>query len=390
MPSFVYFVIGLALAIPIAALAPFASDRVQQYRGEHSSKQAQKRTKHLVSQKASIKGFMADPGAFTQYLLSRILFITLVTSLIGLAPAIAAASAQGLDAFAGTVNFNGGRAFIDTQQWLFTGAALVDIVSTIVVIRIAGRAIGTYRRVHDYENYSQAVDEEISRLRDIPSATKAVIAINGSEKNKIIATPAKRVDDSQSGEAAATTEGFEDLRLSNPEGFLHTAIPVTIYLSDASIHEKVETAVELLLTSAGLEIDSSDEPQTGSWFRSIKAKMTDVADSREAAAVEAQITSTMMENLSGVLMALKPTKDAVVRVGSLLIIKVDGAVTVTQLTAMQQFYLDRNPALAKAPNFILQALSLNGARISPEPTAGANSSEPRPSPVNNETQTDVI
>ena len=56
----------------------------------------------------------------------------------------------------------------------------------------------------------------------------------------------------------------------------------------------------------------------------------------------------MLQNTGPVLQALQPTRDAVIRVGALLIIKADWAVYVYQLTAAQQAILDHQPHLAAA------------------------------------------
>ena len=60
-------------------------------------------------------------------------------------------------------------------------------------------------------------------------------------------------------------------------------------------------------------------------------------------------------------MSLQPTKDAVLRVGALLIVKVDWAVNVFQLTAAQQALLDHRPQLATSPHEIVAALGLTAA-----------------------------
>jgi hypothetical protein len=64
----------------------------------------------------------------------------------------------------------------------------------------------------------------------------------------------------------------------------------------------------------------------------------------------------MMQNLGPVLGSLQPTKDAVIRVGALLIVKVEWTVAVHQLTAAQQLLLDHQPQLLTSPHDILAAL----------------------------------
>lgn len=81
-------------------------------------------------------------------------------------------------------------------------------------------------------------------------------------------------------------------------------------------------------------------------------------DTRLVLAQDVAITATMLQNLGPVLMSLQPTKDAVHRVGALLIVKVDWVVSVHQLTAAQQATLDHRPQLACSPHEIIAALNL--------------------------------
>lgn len=156
-----------------------------------------------------------------------------------------------------------------------------------------------------------------------------------------------------------------------------SSLPVTIYLSDEGAHANVEAAVEQLVAAAGLRITRRDDPVIGSWFRRMRAAVDDaarsrtgrevaltathVADARLVLAQDAAITATFLQNLAPVISALQPTKDAVVRLGAVLLVKVDWAVSIHQLTAAQQALLDHDPRLALAPHEILTALSLTSA-----------------------------
>jgi hypothetical protein len=65
----------------------------------------------------------------------------------------------------------------------------------------------------------------------------------------------------------------------------------------------------------------------------------------------------MRSETAGQLAAVeRPTKDAVVRAGALLIVKVDWVVRIYQLTAAQQAILDHRPHLAASPQEIITAL----------------------------------
>jgi hypothetical protein len=151
-------------------------------------------------------------------------------------------------------------------------------------------------------------------------------------------------------------------------------MPVTIYLSEETDHEHVQIAVEQLVARAGLEIVDRDDPVLGSWFRAMRAAVGNavrspaarqgaltavhVADTHLVLARDAAITATLMQNLAPVIASLQNTKDAVIRVGALLVVKVDWTLNVVQLTAAQQAILDHRPRLAAAPREIVEMLNL--------------------------------
>ena len=155
-------------------------------------------------------------------------------------------------------------------------------------------------------------------------------------------------------------------------GAAETSMSVSIYLADEEIHEQVETAVEQWLGTAHFSIDTRGEPVIGSWFRRMEAGVKKavrtpagreavltgrhIADSRLVQAQDAYVTETLLRNVGPVLQALQPTKDAVVRAGALLIVKVDWVVQVYQLTAAQQAILDHQPHLVTSPGEIIAVL----------------------------------
>jgi hypothetical protein len=151
-------------------------------------------------------------------------------------------------------------------------------------------------------------------------------------------------------------------------------LPVEIYLGDSTGHERVEAAVEALARSAGLTIPERDDPVFGSWFRRMRAKLAYAARSPAAQNVlddmalraelellgraEADVTALLMANLAPLITSLHDTRDAVVRLGAVLVVKSDWVLYVNQLTARQQLVLNHNPHLLRAPDKIMQALGL--------------------------------
>ena len=180
----------------------------------------------------------------------------------------------------------------------------------------------------------------------------------------------------QEGTGAAALDLNLDRRpepVSRPASDTDT-VPVTIYLADEQIHAQVEKAVAVLLATAGLYIKDWDDPVAGSWFRRMAAGAKEAMqspagheamlavghalDSRLILAQDAEVTARLLQNLGPVLGALQPTKNAVIRVGALLIVKVDWTVNIFQLSAAQQIRLDHHPQLASSPHEIMAVLNL--------------------------------
>lgn len=161
---------------------------------------------------------------------------------------------------------------------------------------------------------------------------------------------------------------LQDLTAPDPAGTQF--VPVAIYLSDQAVHDAAERAVTDLAESADLVIASRQPPVTGSWFRRMRAVLRSpageevlatalhAADSRLALRPDAEVAAMLLQNLGPVITALQPTKDAIVRVGAVLIVKTDWMVVVHQLTSRQQLVLDHLPSLETAPHLILHELGL--------------------------------
>jgi hypothetical protein len=164
------------------------------------------------------------------------------------------------------------------------------------------------------------------------------------------------------------------------------ALPVSIYLGDDTSHEQVESALDELARSAGLIIIDREDPVLGSWFRRMRAKLAGAAQSQagqEALAdvayraelelvmrPEAEVTALLMANLAPLITSLHDTKDAVIRIGAVLIVKYDWMLYVYRLTTRQQLVLNHSPHLLVAPDKVLAALGL------PESEAAAIPADP--------------
>ncbi|WP_433262363.1 toll/interleukin-1 receptor domain-containing protein [Actinosynnema sp. CS-041913] len=146
-------------------------------------------------------------------------------------------------------------------------------------------------------------------------------------------------------------------------------VPVSIYLGDGTGHRAVESAVENALRVSGLAVVDRDDPVIGSWFRRLRAKAVGFGRSELGAtaahaaethlvhAQDAEVTARLMEHLASVIESLRPERNAVLRIGALLIVKVDGELSVLQLTPAQQYRLNHEPHLVQQPGALLHALA---------------------------------
>jgi hypothetical protein len=151
-------------------------------------------------------------------------------------------------------------------------------------------------------------------------------------------------------------------------------LSVSIYLSDERSSASVEAAVEAAVSQSELFIIERDDPIFGSYFRRMRATFRRMLASEVGSVVthavdsiliaqDAHVTSTMLQHLGPVISALQSTKDAVVRIGAVLIVKIDERLVVHQLTAKQQLQLDHQPELAMNPGKILLALELEAGTV---------------------------
>lgn len=80
---------------------------------------------------------------------------------------------------------------------------------------------------------------------------------------------------------------------------------------------------------------------------------------------QAQIDMAQSQAIAGLLAALDKTPNAIVQVGSMLIIKVRDTVVVRNLTQLEIAHWERNPELFHNPERALQELQRASDRVAP-------------------------
>jgi hypothetical protein len=150
------------------------------------------------------------------------------------------------------------------------------------------------------------------------------------------------------------------------------AFPVAIYLAIEDDHEMVEQALMLVLKAFEFEIVYSDPPVRGSWFRRFIGSARELAsdpgvekrlikveraiDMRLLLTDQANIDAAQGDAVAKLLMALENTHDALIQIGSVLLIKVDDVPVVRNLSQRELAYMEQNPALFRDPSATLQEL----------------------------------
>jgi hypothetical protein len=162
---------------------------------------------------------------------------------------------------------------------------------------------------------------------------------------------------------------------------IHHAVPVTVYLSDGDAHRDVQNAMSDLLSQFGLEVVTALPSLEGSWYRAFVTRLRNAETSDELAdrlqrvergielhllhKKQAEIDSLQGEAVAKLLTALESTPSALIQIGSVLLVKVDGIPVVRNLTQQELTYLERNPSLLRNPAAILDALQAAGQESLP-------------------------
>ncbi len=131
----------------------------------------------------------------------------------------------------------------------------------------------------------------------------------------------------------------------------------------------------------------SDDGNNPSWFRRMRATLVGAARSPEGRAAletaalradlelvlrpDAEVAALWMANIAPLLATLQSMGDAVIYLGSVLIVKSGGETFVYKLTAHQQLILNNSPHLLTSPERILRTLGTRtGDGGSPRPFVG--------------------
>jgi tetratricopeptide (TPR) repeat protein len=151
-------------------------------------------------------------------------------------------------------------------------------------------------------------------------------------------------------------------------------LPVRYYLDtdNRAVAEKVESALESLLDEHGFRVAMLYPVETGSFFRKLfyasrerltpdevaasLAKIERAAGVRALDLPQSQIDANRADGVAKLLAALEGSPSAVIQIGSILLVKIDGIPVVTNLTPQELAQLEREPDLFRSPNEVLDVL----------------------------------
>ncbi len=147
---------------------------------------------------------------------------------------------------------------------------------------------------------------------------------------------------------------------------------VQIYLGSADGAAETDESVLRLLHELGAELGERPPPIVGSWFRGFRAKAKKTVTSDQfldlAARVEralelkaidapqAQVDAAEAGAAADLIRSLEGQQNALVQIGSLLLVKVDGNLVVRNLTQRELAFIQRNPGSAANAKDILERL----------------------------------
>lgn len=154
-----------------------------------------------------------------------------------------------------------------------------------------------------------------------------------------------------------------------------TQIPIAVYLADGSQHARVEAALELVLAALNIEVSEIGDPEVGSWLRRMFGHIEPAAPTLEEVvekavrAVElnrlllpqAGIDAAQGDALAKLITALASEENAVIQIGSMLLVKTGGILAARNLTQLELAHLEKNPALIRDPCTVIHELQAAGS-----------------------------
>lgn len=169
MEAFLYFIAGIIVSIPISIFSPFITDRIRQEISKRSIVQSKRLKVQLEHDLAQAAEWSSNPGLFTNFLLGRILLITLATAIVGLGTDVLS-SLGGSVAFLGSAIPGDNSGLFATSNLISSIASLLSAVGTIVIVQLCSRAFRVFNRVRNLDKFKEATEARLRSLRNTSDA----------------------------------------------------------------------------------------------------------------------------------------------------------------------------------------------------------------------------
>lgn len=160
--NFIYFLLGALISIPISVLSPFATAKLQQHLGVRHRRSAPRRRSTILRELEQITAYQ-DFARFSVFLLGRVLFITMISTLLYILPTLLQGvsslviSDVSTDYAASTQNYA-------TSQSIEAAAMFVYVVGYSIVVQLCVRTLRILNRVTHYDDYVRNAEAQLSSL----------------------------------------------------------------------------------------------------------------------------------------------------------------------------------------------------------------------------------
>jgi len=139
-------------------------------------------------------------------------------------------------------------------------------------------------------------------------------------------------------------------------------VPVRIFLSSDAPREEVERAVANLLDTFELDVRVVYDGEIGSWFHELfirarqrgtlgdqLTKLERAIDLQTHLRTQSEVDERQGDVVAKLITSLENTPNAVIQIGSVLLVKISGDILVRNLTQRELAIYERNPALFRDP-----------------------------------------
>ncbi len=149
-------------------------------------------------------------------------------------------------------------------------------------------------------------------------------------------------------------------------------IDATIYLADAAAAEDVKAAFTAMIEHFRVDIEIADLPIIGSWFQrftlrvrsafhepAVTERLTKLERALEIQLVDkpqSQVNAADGGAVAGLITALDKTENAMITIGTILLVKANGVVAVRNLSVSELRALERNPSWTMNPGAAMRYL----------------------------------